>query len=229
MKEIIEKALKRSGMTQKELAEKLYVTPQAVSKWVKGESEPSRENVIEICKILNVDLIKEKLKNERKDRIAMKQNHIALEDIDSIEKAKEETKLILEETKVADNYKHSIIVLLNYLIPAVIGLTRHHFNKDKKKELSIDYDSIFYNLESFFYEDLLTKKRNELERVFYFMGGDLFEATGEDDLENIDLIHDSMDMWYRFKDVIGEKYDSPLLGDFKAALSEITYHYLQMQ
>lgn len=41
-------------MTQKELAEKLYVTAQAVSRWENGEVEPSLSTLVEISKIFNV-------------------------------------------------------------------------------------------------------------------------------------------------------------------------------
>ena len=43
---LIKKALEEKKMTQKELAETLYVTPQAVSKWLNGESRPSQDNAL---------------------------------------------------------------------------------------------------------------------------------------------------------------------------------------
>lgn len=42
-------------MTQKELAEILYVTPQAVSRWENGIVEPSLATVIEIAKIFHIN------------------------------------------------------------------------------------------------------------------------------------------------------------------------------
>ena len=41
-------------MTQKDLAERLYVTAQAVSRWENGEVEPSLSTLVEIAKIFNV-------------------------------------------------------------------------------------------------------------------------------------------------------------------------------
>ena len=41
-------------MTQKDLADKLYVTAQAVSRWENGEVEPSVTTIAEIAKIFNV-------------------------------------------------------------------------------------------------------------------------------------------------------------------------------
>ena len=42
------------GMTQKELADKLFVTAQAVSRWENGEVEPSVSTVAEMTRIFNV-------------------------------------------------------------------------------------------------------------------------------------------------------------------------------
>ena len=53
----IKEALDKCHMTQKELAEKLFVQPQDVSKWVNGECEPSKENMIRLNEILNINMI----------------------------------------------------------------------------------------------------------------------------------------------------------------------------
>jgi len=42
-------------MTQKELADILYVTPQAVSRWENGIVEPSLSAVVEMAKIFHVN------------------------------------------------------------------------------------------------------------------------------------------------------------------------------
>ena len=44
----------KTGMTQKELAEKLYVTPQAVSRWENGEVEPSIDTISTMAQIFDV-------------------------------------------------------------------------------------------------------------------------------------------------------------------------------
>ena len=53
---------KQRGMTQMELAEKLDISRQAVSKWERGTAEPSIENLISIGKLFDVsvdDLVKD--------------------------------------------------------------------------------------------------------------------------------------------------------------------------
>lgn len=46
----------KTGMTQKDLADKLFVTSQAVSRWENGEVEPSISTVSEMAKIFNVTI-----------------------------------------------------------------------------------------------------------------------------------------------------------------------------
>lgn len=45
---------KQRGMTQMELAEKLDISRQAVSRWEQGTSEPSTENLVSIGKLFDV-------------------------------------------------------------------------------------------------------------------------------------------------------------------------------
>lgn len=52
IKELREKA----GMTQKELADQLFVTPQAVSRWESGDTEPSATTLNRIAEIFGVTL-----------------------------------------------------------------------------------------------------------------------------------------------------------------------------
>ena len=42
------------GMTQKNLADRLFVSPQAVSRWENNEVEPSLGTITEMAKIFNV-------------------------------------------------------------------------------------------------------------------------------------------------------------------------------
>ena len=63
------------GLTQKEMARRLYVTESAVSKWERGISYPDISLVSQICGVLNIsehelitaseDMEQKKLKNRR--------------------------------------------------------------------------------------------------------------------------------------------------------------------
>ena len=54
MKERLKAARKAVGLTQPEAAHELHVSPQAVSQWERGESQPSRENLFGAAKLYRV-------------------------------------------------------------------------------------------------------------------------------------------------------------------------------
>ena len=54
--ENIKKLRASKGWTQKELAEKLFVTAQAVSRWENNEVEPSATTLYEMSKIFEVSI-----------------------------------------------------------------------------------------------------------------------------------------------------------------------------
>ncbi len=61
---------KKSNMTQDELAEKLQVSRQAVSKWESGSGYPETEKIISICEIFDCsmdELVKGKITLDKKD------------------------------------------------------------------------------------------------------------------------------------------------------------------
>lgn len=45
------------NLTQEDLAEKLHVSSQAVSKWENGKCFPKLKNIIEICRELEINYI----------------------------------------------------------------------------------------------------------------------------------------------------------------------------
>ena len=46
---------KEVGLTQEELAEKLYITDRAVSKWERGLSLPDADKMLDLCNILGIN------------------------------------------------------------------------------------------------------------------------------------------------------------------------------
>lgn len=46
----------KAGLTQKELADGLHITYQAVSRWENDDAEPSFDTLKDICEILNCSL-----------------------------------------------------------------------------------------------------------------------------------------------------------------------------
>ncbi len=63
---------KEKKLTQEELAEKLYITDRAVSKWERGLSLPDADKMLDLCNILDINvnelLIGEKIDMKEKDK-----------------------------------------------------------------------------------------------------------------------------------------------------------------
>ena len=55
LSENLQRLRMQSGLSQKELAEKLHVARQTVSKWEKGTSDPSTHNLIALAELYGVD------------------------------------------------------------------------------------------------------------------------------------------------------------------------------
>ena len=55
-KDVISELRTRSGLSQEELAEKLYVTRQAVSRWENGETVPNTETLKLLSKLFDVSI-----------------------------------------------------------------------------------------------------------------------------------------------------------------------------
>lgn len=46
--------IRKSRMTQKEFAEKVGITPVSVTRYIKGNREPRKTNILEMARVLNV-------------------------------------------------------------------------------------------------------------------------------------------------------------------------------
>ena len=55
-KDVLLELRKRENLTQDELAEKLFVTRQAVSRWESGETTPNTETLKSLSKLFNVSI-----------------------------------------------------------------------------------------------------------------------------------------------------------------------------
>lgn len=56
MKDIISKRRKKLGLTQQELADKLFVSNKVISKWETGKSVPDTSILVELANVLEISL-----------------------------------------------------------------------------------------------------------------------------------------------------------------------------
>ena len=54
--EKLQELRRQKGLTQGELAEAIYVSRTAVSKWESGSAYPEMDKVLQICKIFNLNI-----------------------------------------------------------------------------------------------------------------------------------------------------------------------------
>ena len=64
MKDIIVRRRKELGLTQQELADKLFVSDKVISKWETGKSVPDTSILVELANVLGISL-NELLKSEK--------------------------------------------------------------------------------------------------------------------------------------------------------------------
>ena len=94
---------KQSGLSQEELAEKLGISRQSVSKWERAESCPDTDNLIELSKIYNVTM--DELLNTSKDIVTSTKEEVVKEKV--VEK---NYRLIIEYDSFEDDNDNEIIL-----------------------------------------------------------------------------------------------------------------------
>lgn len=91
---------KKSGLSQEQLAEKLGLSRQAVSKWERAEASPDTDNLICLAKIYNVSLDQLLQSDETVDEIAR----------DTKEKEEEKEKSEEKKDKEETNFRKGIYI-----------------------------------------------------------------------------------------------------------------------
>ena len=84
----LQKLRKANGYSQEELADKLGISRQAVSKWERAESSPDTDNLIILAKLYNVSLDDLLSTDESIDEIMNHSGHILNQDYMVTPKAK---------------------------------------------------------------------------------------------------------------------------------------------
>ena len=108
---------KQNGYSQEELADKLNVSRQAVSKWERGESSPDTDNLIALAKLYNVSL------DELLGLSNNKENNIVdLEDEDEEDNEDDNKKGKMSVYDIINSFIPLFIVVLYLFLGAVFSL-----------------------------------------------------------------------------------------------------------
>ena len=99
---------KEKGLTQEQLAEKLYITDRAVSKWERGLSLPDADKMLDLCNILDIN-VNELLNGEK---INMKDYEKKTDEL-LVELAKQEE--LKNKKMITDMYVLTITTVIFYI------------------------------------------------------------------------------------------------------------------
>lgn len=139
--EKIKNKRKELNLTQEYLAKELNISRQAVSKWEKGTSEPSMENLLKLSEIFGVDIKYFKKDNDEKEN-------------DSL------------ISKIFWDFLYAAIGLVFYLI-YYFGIMEGALNKDPK-QMPFLIPTIFLAFSVIAFPQAIKKMGNKLEKIDYF-------------------------------------------------------------
>lgn len=132
---------KELNLTQEYLAKELNISRQAVSKWEKGLSEPSMDNLVKLSRIFGVDI--DYFKKDKKDE--------------------EEKSLVY---KIFWDFLYAIIGLVFYLI-YYFGIMEGALNKDPK-QMPFLILTIFLAFSVIAFPQAIKNMGDRLEKIDYF-------------------------------------------------------------
>jgi len=120
----------KNGLTQKELAEKLSVTYQAVSRWENDEAEPSFDTLKQMCTLFDCTVddlfsIEKKVKEEPKEEIKKEETQII------VEKEKEPIKLPIDRCSMCGKNIFDYTDLFH-----ITSTSIHHSGRHTHKEVT---------------------------------------------------------------------------------------------
>ena len=105
---------KKQNLTQAQLAEKLFITDRAVSKWETGRALPDSSIMLELCKILNITVID--LLNGEETNMINNEEKLEMQLMNIVKQKEEHDRMLLLLEWIIGILSVSLI-----LIPAIIA------------------------------------------------------------------------------------------------------------
>ena len=154
MKNIILKRRKQLGLTQQELADKLFVSNKVISKWETGKSVPDTSMLVELSKVLNISLDEllnvnneetdKNIKLAINDHVNIKYTNIVIMTFALAGIAC----LLFCFTRYYDRNSHHIIFKLLYVISVIVLIVSVVYFVLLRNKISMDYPR-FKEIEKF--------------------------------------------------------------------------------
>ena len=196
---IIKEARIHANLTQEQLAEKLFVSKQAVSNWERGENLPDEDVREKIEEILGVKLRKESMINYHYKPFLKQMPELkSLGEIDQIEELIAAVIKIVDSLSI-DSYEHTIKRMLYLTLAVILGKELYYDDHCKKyySDCTFDWNTTASDLQSlvsnaddwvlgerdypFRTKNLLSRK---VEIIVFDMGYELFEDFDESGYRN---------------------------------------------
>ena len=141
----LKKIRKDNNLSQEQLAEKLGVSRQAVSKWESGISYPEMDKVIQICNLFNLninELINEDIKEVKENKEAQVRNNKYIDSFfEYITKTVDMFSSMRFKEKIKCLFEQCVISLILFLVLLVIGAV---FSELVWSILQVLPDSLYY-------------------------------------------------------------------------------------
>lgn len=149
MKDIISKRRKELGLTQQELADKLFVSDKVISKWETGKSVPDTSILVELSKVLEIsldELLNSGVESDSKnikiaiaDKLDLKYKNLLL--ITSLILVIGAVLFSIGKVLNCNDYyrKYQVIVIVFYSIAILLGVFSIFFFLINRNKLKIDY------------------------------------------------------------------------------------------
>ena len=188
---------KKAELTQKQLAEELNITFQAISRWEKGLSVPSLDILDDLSQIFNVS-VDEILKGERYSaRFSYEKAGVDVMKMDIINKKAEK---FVEMDEYNPSFRGGIYDLKNYLTLEHPFIVSRVLEPGTKQRIAIEYGYIEELIQDIFFtliNDILATGANPI-----FITNTIISAQ-----ENIDLVNKIVSLCYDE----AKKYDIKIL------------------
>lgn len=213
----IAESRRSAGFTQEELANRLGVTPQALSKWEKGASSPDLVMLSSVCQILDVSA--DYLIGKNKKKIVENGNLLLQDEIwnhlwDELQPLELMIGCDVVPVFMDGNFTEKIVSLRvelakeSILMPIV--RVRDHSMLRSKEIMILAYQNVLYD------EELATVDEKSLDYIIERLGEIVRKKYGE--ILNIDLIKDLIDSLKTtypalVEDVVPEKLSYGLILD----------------
>lgn len=152
--QLIKMARKKIGMTQQELANKVFRTKQAVSNWERGKNYPDEIAREDLEKVLNIKLHKEDMNSTIDLKPLSVPQLKSLTEIDKLNDLISQVDLIVKSVTV-DMFEHTVRKMLTLTLLEILGHEIYYQQHIQKYYLEepLDWDMIASDLECLINDD----------------------------------------------------------------------------